>query len=90
MKAVTGSEKRAFYSELRLNKLLKAHGSTLGVLMTQLFRMMSAANQPIDWREMATFILNVGVNEDAAEASRRRIARSYYGTEYRNSRARAE
>ena len=78
----------AFYSDLRLNKLLKARSSMLVTLMTQVFRMMNAANQPFDWREMATFILSEGIDEDKAETSRRRIARSYYGTEFRNSRAR--
>ena len=80
----------AFYSGLRLNKLLKAQGSALVTLMKQMFRMMSAANAPFDWREMATFILSEGIDEGAAEASRRSIARSYYGTEYRKSRSRAE
>lgn len=79
----------AFYSDLRLNKLLKARSSMLATLMTQVFRMMNAANQPLDWREMATFILSEGIDENKAEASRRRIARAYYGTEYRKSRARS-
>ena len=80
----------AFYSELRLNKLLNTHGSTLVSLMAQLFRMMSAARQPFDWREMAAFILSEGIDEDAAEESRRRIARSYYATEYRKSPSRTD
>ena len=80
----------AFYSGLRLNKLLRASSSNRTTLLQQLFRMMGAANAPFDWREMAAFILSEGIDEGAAEASRRRIARSYYGTEYRNSRARAE
>ena len=80
----------AFYSELRLNRLLKARSSLLVTLVTQMFRMMNAANQPFDWREMAAFILSEDVDEDQSEASRRNIARSYYGAEYRNSRARSE
>ena len=78
----------AFYSDLRLNKLLKARSSMLVTLMAQLFRMMNAASQPLDWWEMASFILSEGIDENKAEASRRRIARSYYGAEYRNSRTR--
>ena len=75
----------AFYSSLRLNRLLKAQGSVLATLMTQMFRMMSAANQPFDWREMATFILSEGIDEGKAEDVRRSIAQSYYRTEYRRS-----
>ena len=70
----------AFYSDLRLNRLLKARGSTLCTLLTHLFRMMGTAGQPFDWREMAWFILNEGHNEEQAEQSRIRIARSYYQT----------
>ena len=80
----------AFYSDLRLNRLLAAQSSVFVALMTQLFRMMSTAGQPFDWREMAAFILSEGINEEEAEKSRRRIARSYYGTEYRKSPSRTE
>ena len=76
----------AFYSGLRLNRLLKSEGSVLVTLTKQLFLMMKVANQPFDWREMATLILSEGIDSEAAEESRRIIARSYYGTEYKNSR----
>ena len=72
--------KNAFYSDLRLAKMLKAQGQVLTTLLTQLFRMMKAAGQPFDWREMASFILNEG---DDAEESRAKIARAYYQAEYR-------
>ena len=74
--------RNAFYSNLRLNRLLKAQGSTLRTLLTQLFRMLGSAGQPFDWPEMASFILSEG---DAAEAARNEIARAYYNAEYRNS-----
>ena len=77
----------AFYSTLRLNRLLKSEGSVLVTLTKQLFLMMKATGQPFDWREMATFILSEGIDHETAEESRRSIARSYYGTEYRNSRS---
>lgn len=72
--------RNAFYSDLRLNRLLKAQGDILTTLLTQLFRMMKAARQPFDWCEMAAFILNEG--EDAEQA-RLKIAREYYQAEYR-------
>ena len=71
----------AFYSESRLNRLLTARGPILRTLLARLFRMMAAAGQPFNWREMASFILNEGYNEEAAEQARRRIAREYYRAE---------
>lgn len=72
--------RNAYYSDLRLNRLLKAQGEILTTLLTQLFRMMKAANQPFDWREMASFILSEG---DDAEQARLKIASEYYQAEYR-------
>ena len=43
--------------------------------------MVAAAGQPFNWREMATFILSEGYDEEAAERVRRRIAREYYRAE---------
>lgn len=70
----------AFYSDLRLNRLLKAQGDVLTTLLTQLFRMMKAANQRFDWGEMASFILSEG---NDAEQARLKIAREYYRADYR-------
>ena len=70
----------AFYSDLRLNRLLNAQGDVLTTLLTQLFRMMKAARQPFDWGEMASFVLSEG---DDAEQARLKIAREYYQSEYR-------
>ena len=72
---------RAFYSESRLNRLLTARGPILRTLLARLFRMLAAANQPFNWREMASFILNEGYDEEAAEQARRHIAREYYRAE---------
>ena len=75
----------AFYREARLNRLLTARDDTLRALLTRMFRMLAAAGVSFDWREMASFILNEGYDEDRAEAARRRIARDYYRTLRRNS-----
>ena len=71
----------AYYSESRLNRLLTARGPILRTLLARMFRMLAAAGQPFNWREMAAFILNQGYDEEAAEQGRRRIAREYYRAE---------
>ena len=52
--------------------------------------MLSANWCSFDWREMASFILNEGHNEERAEAdpTRIKIARNYYWAENRASRSR--
>ena len=75
----------AFYSESRLNRLLTARGPILRTLLARLFRMLAAARQPFNWRAMASFILNEGLNDEAAERARRSIAREYYRTERHNT-----
>ena len=57
----------------------------LRILLARMFRMMASADVSLNWREMASFILNDGYDEDAAEQSRRRIARSYYDAERRSA-----
>lgn len=80
-----GQREQGFYSESRLSRLLTARGPMLRVLLARMFRMLAAADVSFNWREMAQFILNEGYNEDAAEQSRRRIAREYYRAERRSS-----
>ncbi len=76
----------AFYSEIRFNRLLTARGDMLFTLLARLFRMLASQDGcAFNWREMAQFILNAGYNEDAAERSRRQLARAYYQTARRNS-----
>ena len=72
----------AFYSKLRLNRLLTAHGSVLRTLLSQLFRMMNNAKQPFDWAEMARFILHQDGDPNDLDRVRNGIARSYYRSEY--------
>ena len=73
--------KRGYYSELRLNRLLTARGPMLRTLLARMFRMMSAADQVFNWREMARFILSEDYNEEQFEMARRRIASEYYQAE---------
>ena len=70
-----------FYSETRLNRLLVARGPMLRTLLARTFRMLGAAGQPFDWREMARLVLSDGHNEERAESVRRSIARAYYAAE---------
>ena len=68
----------AFYSESRLSRLLNARGPMLRSLLVRMFRMLGAKGVTFNWREMARFILSDGYDENAAEESRRGIARWYY------------
>ena len=87
-----GESQRAtgFYSEARLNRLLTADGPMLRTLLARMFRMLTASRASFNWREMAQFILNEGYDEDAAEQSRRRIAREYYRAERRSNQSNSE
>ena len=81
---------RGYYSESRLNRLLTARGQMLRTLLARMFRMMAAADQPFNWREMARFILNEGYDEDRFEQGRRRIASEYYQAERRSANTETE
>ena len=72
--------KQAYYSDFRFKRLMNARGGMLRSLLSELFRMMNAANQAFDWYEMASFILNDG--EQSQEAARLQLSRDYYDTEY--------
>ena len=78
---------RGYYSESRLNRLLTAHGPMLRSLLARMFRMMAAADQPFNWREMARFILSEDYNEERFEMARRRIASEYYQAERRSAQS---
>lgn len=75
-----GGESRVpFYSEDRLATLLSARGPTLRRLLTRLFRMLANEGCAFNWREMAWFILNDGLDsEEEADKSRMEIAQAYY------------
>ena len=85
----TSRRERGYYSESRLNRLLTARGPMLRALLARMFRMLAAADQPFNWREMARFILNEG-HEDRFELARRRIASEYYRAERRSSQSESE
>lgn len=74
----------AFYSETRFNRLLNAREDMLRVLLGRMFRMAAAGGVTFNWREMADFIRNADFGDgEAAERSRRRLARDYYQTQRR-------
>lgn len=71
----------AFYSESRFNRLMSARGAMFRTLLVRMFRMVAAANQPFDWRQMAELILYDGFDEVAAKRIRQSIAGDYYQAE---------
>lgn len=78
---------RAYYSELRLTKLLTSRGVMRRRLLARVFRMMSHADAQFDWREMARFVYygdddgnSYGVGAPA-KAAGDGIARAYYSAE---------
>ena len=73
------------YSEDRLARLLAARGPVLHRLLARLFRMLASAGVSFNWREMAWFILNEGINEEKADRARVEIARDYYRTARRSA-----
>ena len=79
-----------FYSETRFNRLMTSRGPMLRILLARMFRMLASADVSFNWREMASFILNEGYDDEAAEQSRRRIARAYYQAERRQSQGSPE
>ena len=80
----------AFYSESRLNRLLTSGGPMLRTLLARMFRMLAAGGVTFNWREMAQYILNEGLDDAAFEQNRRRIAREYYRAERRSNRSNSE
>ena len=79
------SRTSAFYSDIRLNRLLTARGPMLRTLLARMFRTLATVGQPFNWREMTRFIRNMDYREDLAENSRRGIARAYYRAERQGS-----
>ena len=74
----------AFYSETRFNRLLNAREDMLRVLLGRMFRMVAAGRVTFNWWEMANFIRNADFGDgEAAEVSRRRLARDYYQAQRR-------
>lgn len=81
----------AFYSEARLNRLLTSGGPMMRTLLARMFRMLAAGGVTFNWREMAQYILNEGLDDDTpVEQNRRRIAREYYRAERRSNQSGSE
>ena len=78
---------RGYYSESRINRLLTAREDMLRTLLARMFRMLAAADQQFNWREMARFILNEGYDDQRFEMARRRIASEYYQAERRSAQS---
>ena len=66
---------------------MTSRGPMLRTLLRRMFRMLASAGVSLNWQEMASFILSDGYDDEAAEQSRRRIARAYYQAERRQSQA---
>lgn len=75
-----------YYSEMRLNALLRSEGESLRKRLIHLFQMMRQGRVAFHWGQMALFILYSGYDERRAEYSRRRIARGYYSAKTRSLR----
>ena len=67
-----------FYSQARLERLLKSEGTIFRALLGRLFKMLASAKQPLDWEEMAALII------DDNDAARYKIASDYYRSAPRN------
>lgn len=69
----------AGYSEARLSKLLTARGDALRDQVARLARFLRAKGaMPLDLRPLAKLVLSEGSDEEAADAARLAIARSYF------------
>ena len=80
-----GQRTTGFYSETRFNRLMTSRGPMMRILLARMFRMLASADVSFNWREMASFILSEGYDDEDAEQSRRRMAREYYQAERRNA-----
>ena len=67
-----------FYSENRLSQLITARGKSLRDKVLHAVRMLARNGATLDWREMATFIINDVKDPRAMDASRRALVREYY------------
>ena len=65
------------FSELRLNRLLRARGEGFRALAPRACRFLAAKGEPIDWARFGLLLL-AGEGSPAAERYRREIAREYF------------
>ena len=72
---------RPYYSEIRLNRIMKAKGHSFRLLLKRLFMMMRAVRQQFNWAEMSRLILAQDYDDEGFKTSKRRISREYYRAE---------
>ena len=69
--------KSPLYAETRLNLFLIATGPSLRMKIGRISRVMHQNHVSFNWREMASLILNDGIDQEATERARRKIAQDY-------------
>lgn len=70
----------AGWSELRFVRLMEARGETLEKLIRRMSQFLASKSQSANWVDVGWLL--IGQDWDSAEATRLRIARSYYGALY--------
>ena len=67
-----------FYGETRLKQLITARGQSFRDKVVHAVRMLARNGATLDWREMATLIINDVKDPRATDAGRRTLVRDYY------------
>ena len=80
------SRPTAFYSESRLERLLRSEGPASRHHIARICRMMRSVGARFNWREMARYVLFEGYDEEAAAEARRRILREYHRAQWKAKR----
>ena len=70
--------KSPLYPETRTNLFLISTGQSLWYRTVRISRVMHRNHVSFNWREMASFILNDGIDHDAAERARWKISQDYH------------
>lgn len=68
-------------SESRVTKLLTARGDAFRQLLPRLLRLLASKGKAPNWFDLGDLVLHQGRDEEAAEATRLRIAGSYFSAE---------
>ena len=75
-------------SEARVARLLAARGVQFRAQIVRLARHLAQRGQPVNWRELGQLILAEGRGKtDVLDRHRLRIARAYYGAQYKSKTA---
>ena len=70
--------KSPLYAETRLNLFLIATGPSLRMRIGRISRVMHQNHVSFNWKEMASLILNDGIDQEATERARRKISQDYH------------